>query len=356
MEPVRIGIIGCGVIGSRHADAAARSTQIELVALADVRSEVAQALAATVGCATVYDAAEALLADGRIEGVVLAMPAHLRTALAQQAFAAGKHVLTEKPVALNSAEVQTLLDAQGDRVAACCSSRYHFLEATSTVKAFVAGGALGALREVRCRAIVPAGAPPRQPPPPWRLNRALNGGGILMNWGCYDLDYLLGITGWSLHPQTVLAQCWGTPPDYAAYAAPGSDAETHVTALVRCAGGVVISYERAEFIAAQRELAWELIGDRGSLRLQMTPAPDGRMVHFQADATTGVVASTLCTAQEEHSSVHDGPINDFALAIRTGSTPQTSFARALIIQQITDAIYASAATGTAVAIPEGILP
>jgi len=348
MNPVRIGVIGCGVIGRRHIEAAAAAPHVDLTAVADLRLDVAQALADQFRVPNVYATAEALIADKRVEAVVLAMPAHLRTALALQAFAAGKHVLTEKPVAMNAAEVQQLLDAQGERVAACCSSRYHFLQATKIVTDFVASGALGRLRLVRCRAVSPAGAAPQQPPPPWRLKRALNGGGILMNWGCYDLDYLLGVTGWALQPEVVLAQMWSVPTTLAHYAAPDSDAETHVTALVRCADGVALTYERAEFIAAQPETSWEIIGDAGSLRLQMTPKPDGSHLYFQADARLGALSATLCRASEDHASVHHGPIRDFATAIQTGRPPQTNLARALIVQKITDAIYASAEQGEAV--------
>jgi len=39
----------------------------------------------------------------------------------------------------------------------------------------------------------------------WRLSKSLNGGGIMANWGCYVLDYVFGLTGWSIHPERVLA-------------------------------------------------------------------------------------------------------------------------------------------------------
>jgi predicted dehydrogenase len=349
MEPVKVGVIGCGVIGSRHVAAAAASPRIELVAVADLRLEVAQTIAAQYRVPRVYGSAEALLADPAIEAVVLAMPAHVRTALALKAFAQGKHVLTEKPVAMNADEVRQLLAAQGDLVAACCSSRYHFLAATKTVTDFLATQPLGALRLLRCRAVVPAGRP-NPNPPPWRLNRSLNAGGIMSNWGCYDLDYLFGVTGWQITPQTVLAQTWTTPAKLSHYAGPGADAETHVAALIRCADGIAISYERAEFVAAQAELAWEIIGEAGSVRLQMTPAAGKSHQYFQADATLGTLTGTLCRADEDHGSVHEGPVNDFARAIRSGVAPQTDLQRARLIQCVTDAIYASAANGEAVTV------
>ena len=103
-------------------------------------------------------------------------------------------------------------------------------------------------------------------------------------------------------------------------------------------------------VAAQTELAWELVGETGSLRLQMTPSEDGLMTHFKADAVTGTTSATVCAANEGHMKVHAGPINDLAGAIRERRPAQTTLERALVIQRITDAIYASAETGTAVTV------
>lgn len=351
-SPVNIGLIGCGVIGQHHAKAVAASARTNLWAVADLRKDAAQEVGKTYDAQHIYDNAESILTDDNVDAVILAMPAHVRTDIGLHVFAAGKHLLTEKPVAMNSTEVKRLIDAKGELVGACCSARYRYLQASRTVTDFIASGALGKLRLVRCRAIIPAGPPPQSEPPVWRLKRSLNGGGILMNWGCYDLDYLLGITGWTLQPQVVLADAWTIPNSFASYAAPESDAETHVSALIRCANGVSINYERAEFIAAQRELTWEIIGEDGSLHLQMTPAPYTEHTYFQADIESGTDSRPLCETTEDHMSVHLGPVDDLARAIQEGSEPKTSLEQALIIQQITDAIYLSAETGNAIQIEE----
>jgi predicted dehydrogenase len=281
---------------------------------------------------------------------VLALPAHARTDLALRAFAKGKHVLTEKPVAMNAAEVEQLLAAQGDLLAGCCSSRFHFLPATQAVTDFIASGTLGDLRVIRCRAIKPAGPRPETMPPNWRLSKSLNGGGIMSNWGCYDLDYLLGITGWQLKPQTVSAQVWQVPSVFQTQVTPNSDAETHLAALIRCQDGTVITYERGEYVAAPANEAWEIIGTAGSLRLQMTPRQGKTIIHYQADAAQGVVSHILWQGDDSYQNVHPGPMQDFAQAIRQGRLPQTDLTRALIIQQITDAIYTASETGTVVEI------
>jgi len=60
-----------------------------------------------------------------------------------------------------------------------------------------------------------------------------------MNWGCYDLDYLLALTGWQLKPEKCFGQHWQIAPHLLPHLPEGSDAETYYTALVRCAGGTM---------------------------------------------------------------------------------------------------------------------
>jgi UDP-N-acetyl-2-amino-2-deoxyglucuronate dehydrogenase len=350
MEPVRLGVIGCGVIGSSHIEAAAASDLIDLVAVADLREDVAKTLATKHGVANVYKQGKELIKDAGVEAVILAMPACVRAELGVSAFRAGKHVLTEKPVAMNTGEVHALIAARGNLVGGCCSSRFRFPESAGVVTEFIASGVLGELRVIHCRALRPGTGPPDTAPPEWRLKKALNGGGIMSNWGCYDLDYLLGITGWTLRPRTVLGQTWTVPPKFNAMAAPNSDAETHLVAHVRCEGGTVIQFERGEMVAARLERAWKIVGTEGSLELQMRPDKEKSVVYNKASSDEGVVTEVIWKGEDEWGDTRDGLVDDFAAAVREGRSPRTSLENALVVQQITDAIYASAETGEAVGI------
>lgn len=352
MTPLRLGIIGCGTIGSVHAQAAAASDQIELTAIADVRPALAEKTAAACSVERVYEDGAALLADDRVEAVVLALPACFRLDLGVRALRAGKHLLTEKPAARSADELRRLISLQGDRVAACCSSRFQFLESARAAADWIGRGGLGALRLLRCRAMTPARPATQDPPPAWRLSRSLNGGGVLVNWGCYDLDYLLALNGWSVIPQTVLAQSWPVPPAFADTVAPGSDAETHIAGLVRCADGIVLTYERGEYAAAQEERSWEVIGEAGSLRLSMTPAQGKQILSFTADRAQGAVSRTLWTGDESYNDIHRALLEDFAAAVRTRRPPKTTLTQALLVQRITDALYRSVESGGAVNVSE----
>lgn len=349
MSPLKLGVIGCGVIGQTHVAAAAESESIDLVAIADLREDVAHALAGEFGNPIVYEAGESLLDHAGIEAVVLAMPANVRTDLAVKAFARGLHVLIEKPIAMNSGEVHRLIAARDEAgvVAGCCCCRFRLLPSAGKVTDFVASTALGPLRVLHCRAIRPGKAPSASAPPVWRLRKDLNGGGIMSNWGCYDLDYLLGITGWQIRPRKVLARTWSVPGRYSALADPSSDAETYVAATILCEEGIAIHFERGEIMAAAESLTWNLVGENGSLDLQMTKGKK-RFVRHEASSETGLETDVFWEGEEDNAVISYGPVTDFADAILKEVDPLTTLEQALVVQRITDAIYASAESGEAV--------
>ena len=350
MEPVRVGVVGCGVIGTNHMGIATSSPGLELAAAADLVESYRTRAQERFKPAAMYESGEELFDDPNVELVVLAFPTRYRFEMGMKALAKGKHLLTEKPVAMHADEVRSLIAARGELKAACCSSRYRFTDGARKATEIVRSGALGDLRILRHRNINPAGKKPGSPRPEWRLKKHLNGGGYLVNWGCYDLDYLLGLTEWTLKPTSVFAQIWTIPSIFVGHAAPNSDAETHYMALIQCEGGAVLSLERSEYTAASREEAWAVIGSEGSLRLHMLASRPNRIVMDKGDSETGVSSETVWEQNESSGRHHRGPLTDIAAAIREDREPMTSLERALVMQQITDAIYESAETGRSVSI------
>ncbi|MFC1582306.1 Gfo/Idh/MocA family protein [Planctomycetota bacterium] len=350
MKAVRIGIIGCGVIGKTHAAQAAALEETELVGVTDLNQEAAQALADRLEVPRVYASAEEMLSDTEIEAVVLALPSSIRTALCLQAFEQGKHVLNEKPLSQDPEETDELLQARGDLTAACCVSRLRFTKSFQAAFNFVKSGALGELRLVRIRALQPAAPPPTSPPPVWRFNKGMNAGGIMSNWGCYDLDYLLGLLDWQLKPVQVLARTWNIAPDFKDHIAPGSDAETHVSAFVTCENGPVIMYERGEQIGRTDDYVWEITGTGGTLHFDIVPKAGMALRFDQAVPEEGVVTETVWEGDDDWEAAHRGPLQDFARAIREKREPLSTFEQAGLIQKITHAIYASSDKGETVSI------
>ena len=228
-NPLRVGIIGCGTIGAVHAQAAAASDQIELVAVADVQRELAEKTAAAHTVETVYSSGAELLADARVEAVVLALPACFRIELGIQALRAGQTSADGKtggPQCRRSAPADLCPGGPGRGL---LLFPFSFSGIDQDCYRLDRPGQAGRAAPAPLPRDFSGGASAGDAAPAWRLSRELNGGGILVNWGCYDLDYLLGISGWRLRPQTVLAQSWRVPATFADTVAPASDAETHIT-------------------------------------------------------------------------------------------------------------------------------
>lgn len=340
----RLGLIGCGVIGRKHLEAASRLDNVRFTAVADLNGELAREAAASHSVGHWTTRADDLIEDAAIDGIVLAVPTGVRAALARRVLAGGKHLLVEKPVAMNALEVLELLALQKDRIAACCSCRFRFMQTAPVVRETLAAGRIGRLRTIRVQALFPP--PPARPahPPAWRLIRRLNGGGILVNWGSYDLDFVLGVLDWSFRPISATARTFPVPAPWADWIAPGSDAETHVIAQVHGENGVVLDYERAEFHPGGRVFDWSFSGDQGTLTVRLGNE------RVEVSLVTANTDGTLCTEilGEEplsHDTMHAGPVTDFVRAIQTGRPPMTPLDRALTAARITDAIYASADRG-----------
>lgn len=348
MTPVKLGVIGCGVIGSANLKDAMASELVEVVAAADLRVSRRE-WATSQGVARVYEDGRDLLdQDPEVEAVVIAFPAGTRTAMGLHALASGKHVLTEKPVAGNAREVRTLMARAGDRVVACLSSRFRFFESAMKAREVVESGVLGDIRRLHVRALLAGGPKNDRVPPPWRESFCMNAGGILTNWSCYDLDYILGTAGWAFRPKTVLAQTWECVPAFRCHVAPESDADAWYSAFVLGQDGTVLTLERGEFMPQTTEMAWQISGTNGALHLGMLNTDDRRLVLNIGETEKGVTETVLWEGKDEKPGGNRLAIEDFALAIRENRPPATGMEQALTMMQITDAIYQSAHSGQAV--------
>jgi len=348
MEPVRLGVIGCGVIGPSHLKLAGPCTTADVVAVADLIPGRVEDVGERYDIPCRYGSDEELLADDRVEAVVLAMPVADRTPVAFKALGRGRHLLLEKPVAARADDVRKMMALRGDRVVACCSPRKVFTGHAQAAAACVASGALGKIRVVRFRAVHGAPAGPNPAPPPWRESMAQNGGGILVNWSCYDLDYVMSITNWQLEPLTVAAKWWPVAPAMASYVAPGSDADAHFMAMIACEDDIVLSMERAEFSSARTDQVWQIIGTEGTLHMTMTKPADGPEAVVLDRFVPGSGIATETIWEQGQGAPEMDVIRDFTEAIRQRREPQTNLGRALIMQRITDAIYASSEAGSSV--------
>src|SRR3954454_23473959 len=110
---VRVAIAGTGFIGAVHARSA-RLAGASLVGVAASSPESARRAQAALGAERAFDSAEEMVVADDIAVVHICTPNHLHVPLAEAALAAGKHVILEKPIALDVAGAQTITEAAAD--------------------------------------------------------------------------------------------------------------------------------------------------------------------------------------------------------------------------------------------------
>lgn len=108
---LRIGVIGCGPVGTTHTRNLLRIERARVTAVCDVNREAAERLAAEVAGAAVETEAERLCGREDVDAVVVAVPNHAYREVIPVAAAAGKHVFSEKPMGLSSAEAREIVGA-----------------------------------------------------------------------------------------------------------------------------------------------------------------------------------------------------------------------------------------------------
>jgi predicted dehydrogenase len=337
---LNVAVVGCGVIGSIHMDMVGKLEGCETVHVCDVNGDLARAVAQERGIARWGDQAQAVFGDPEVDVVILALPTFLRKDLTIQALKSGKHVLSEKPAAMNFRELQEIKEHIGDRKLAFCSSRMSLLPHAQRARAAIAAGEIGALRTLRCRAVGRAGKDPGKPYPAWRQHKAVNGGGILTNWGPYDMDFLFSLAGWDLEPLHVLGKTWSASPGLQARFLPSCDVESHACAFVTFSNGVTLQYDRGENFVGKAEEEWEIIGDKGSIRLHMYQNAEP-VVLYVADAGKGTVESILYHEPEVELDFHLQPLKDLKRAIEEDAEPQCGIDEAMLVTRLCDAIYNS---------------
>lgn len=109
MRKIKVGIIGTGFIGPAHIEALRRLGYVDVVALADINEEVAKEKAELLYVEKYYGDYRNLLEDKEIQVVHICTPNYLHYQIAKEALLIGKHVICEKPLAMNSQEGEELI-------------------------------------------------------------------------------------------------------------------------------------------------------------------------------------------------------------------------------------------------------
>lgn len=177
-------LIGYGGMGRWHVEKLRTLPEFEIAGVYDILPE--RRKAAVKDGLTAYDSLESLLADASVELVTIATPNDLHRPIAIQAMAAGKHVISEKPVTLSSRDLQAMIDASRKygRIFSVHQNR-RWDEDFLIIKQIYEQNSLGRVFNIESRVHGSRGVPGD-----WR-NTWLQGGGMILDWGVHMLDQLL---------------------------------------------------------------------------------------------------------------------------------------------------------------------
>jgi predicted dehydrogenase len=190
------GLIGAGDIVRKRVAAALRDApSSELVAVSRARSELAEEFARAFAVPRWYGDWRAMIADRDVDAVYIATPVNVHAAQAIAAAEAGKHVLCEKPMAMNVGECDRIIAAcRNNGVALGVAYYRRFYPVIARIKAILASGDLGdpVLAQIDAfEQFKPSAASPRA----WLLRKSESGGGPMMDFGCHRLEVLLNVFG-----------------------------------------------------------------------------------------------------------------------------------------------------------------
>lgn len=188
---MKIGIIGAGTISKRHLNSYRQNGQAEVWAICDVNEATAKARASEYGIPNYYTDPMQILEDPTIDAVSVCTPTFTHKDLVLTALEKGKHVLCEKPPALNAQQAaQCEAAAKASGKVLMYGFVVRFSKETAFLKDYIASGAMGNIYYAEVARLARSfriGG--------WFVNKELSGGGALIDSVIHQLDqtlYLLG--------------------------------------------------------------------------------------------------------------------------------------------------------------------
>ncbi|MFI6233872.1 Gfo/Idh/MocA family protein [Micromonospora sp. NPDC050784] len=312
-----------------------------------------------------------------IDVVDICTPGDSHAEIALAALAAGKHVLCEKPLA-NSVEEARAMTAAADvaraaGVRSMCGFNYRRVPAVTMMRQLVADGRLGVIRHVRATYLQDWIVDP-QFPLVWRLQKDRAGSGALGDIGAHIIDLTQFVTGQRISGVSAVTETFvkerplpaessGLAASVDGHSAPTGTVTVDDAAVfvARLDGGALATYEASRFATGRKNaLRVEINGSLGSVVFDLERLNELEFYDATRPAVEQGFSRILVTEGEhpymsawwppghiigyEHSFTHE--MRDFIEAVATGVDPTPSFADALQVQLVLDAVARSAELGS----------
>ncbi len=319
MEKLNWGLIGAGdIVRRRVAPAMAELENCKIVAVSRRRPDLAAEFASKFGIANCYTDWHDLLADPSLQAVYVATPVFLHAEQAIAAAGAGKHVLCEKPMAMNAGECGRMIAACRENGVTLGVAYYRrFYPVLERVRRLIADGAVGKPVFVQINAFEyfdPAADDTRH----WLIEKEKSGGGPMMDFGCHRLEVLTDLFGKVSEITSIV-----TNVNF------NRGVEDTAAVLLRFETGPIASLV-VTHAARERRDTLEIFGSKGSVHI---PALNiGDLVLKTADGET-------LEHHSPHANLHLPLIRDFADAVLTSREPRVGGETGRMIAELEDAIY-----------------
>jgi predicted dehydrogenase len=304
---------------------------------------------------------DAVLAREDIDIIDVATPNDSHHALTIKALEAGKIVLTEKPLAMDTAQAREMAAlAAKKKVPSLIWHNYRRAPAASTAAALVRDGKLGEIRQVRAVYLQDWLSDPRSPAS-WRMTAKTCGSGAHGDLNAHLIDMTRFITGLEFDEVVAMQETFTKKrPNASGKGTITVDVDDAFLFLARLSNGAVASYEATRVAAGRKNYnRIEVNGTKGSLVWNFERMNELEFFSFEDDARVQGFRTVMCMNGAAHPYAGnywpDGHIigyehtfinalNDFLVCLKTKKPYRPDFADGVANQEVLDASLASAKT------------
>ncbi len=346
-KKIKVGVIGTGgIANAAHLPGYAQlPDECEIYALCDIDPAALERTRAKFPVQHAFDDYQKLLELDELDAVSICTPNYAHYLPTVDALKAGKHVICEKPIAMNAAEAAEMVKTSRQtgkilQIGYC----HRFANTNQTLKRYIDAGELGEIYYAHATAMRVRGIPG------WGvfIDKEKQGGGPLIDIGVHILDLTLWLMG---HPKPISAsgvtyQKFGKRPDVVGFLGQWDHTkftvEDFASALIRFENGATVVLESSFCANIQKDsFSTQILGTNGGAET------DPFRIVQEKHHSIGTYEPKI---PNPNNNTYSAEIKDFIACIQEGREPLVTGEHGLMVAQIMDAIYQSSELGREVKI------
>lgn len=285
MGKLNIGVIGAGMIAQEHIKNIKNIKQTRVAWLADLDTKLLRSVLYKHKIPNGTNDYHKVLEDSAVQAVYICTPPSTHFEIFTACLLAGKHIMLEKPAAVNNAELRGMLrlaEQYPEQIVLSASCRHSRLQPKfHFVKKMIDSGVLGEIYYIHHNSVSRQSRAGMEyhPTAKWFLNKAIAGGGPVLDWGVYDLSFHLGVL--SDIPELVSVKSFAC--NQLDRKDPGtdiSDVEEHAVSMLEFSGGLRYYWERGSHANVDVPNETRIYGSKGGLKFGYLSWDSDEVEHF----------------------------------------------------------------------------